>query len=685
MKPIDLKTKLRFGAAYYPEHVTPERVAEDARLMKEAGMTLVRMGELSWIRTEREEGVYDFSWLDHAVETLAAHGVKSLLCTPTATPPKWVMDKYPDVYQFHADGRRREFGGRRHYCVNSPSYRRLSVRIAEAIGSHYAGNPHVIGYQIDNELMAEDPYCHCPTCVEAFRGWLRKKFGAIEELNRRWGLDFWSQCYRSFDEVVLPRINAHQSPSSTLDLQRFFSECFVNYAALQGEALRRTSPGKTVTHNVCSCGFLYRLDLNRLGKELDIVSVDNYPVSFTFESEYGNSGDVSYHPSFASLALSMIRGAKKAPFWVTEAQSGRTMRPRKLVEPGFLGALTRQELAHGARTVLYFSWRAFPSGVEFMLAGVIPSDSKPRRTYREIGGIIRDSRAVEERLTTLMPIADVAILRDFECDWALDDGLPHPDFRYLRHLHLYSRALFENHVNVDILSPEDEFGNHRILILPAQILMDEALASKLTRFVEDGGHLLLTCLTAIRDRDNRNRPETLPALLSSLCGIEIEEQQPLKFRDTVRFRSSKGTAHEGCWWFDLLAPSAEADVAILAAYDDRWFSGTPAITRRYHGKGSATYLGTVPDVPYLRRFLADLCTEAGIPPSVTEPSSPMIESLKVFHSTSRDGEHLHLVNFTNEPQEVTLPSPHRSLPGGGIMEGRITLAPFGSLLLEKIP
>ena len=672
---------LNFGAAYYPEHVTPERVVEDAKLMQAAGMTLVRMAEFSWIRMEREEGVYDFSWLDHAVETLAAHGVNSLLCTPTATPPKWVMDKYPDVYQFHADGRQREFGGRRHYCVNSPSYRNLSIRIAEEIGRHYSDNPHVIGYQIDNELMAEDPYCYCPTCVTKFREWAREKFGTIDQLNRRWGLDFWSQCYRSFDEVVLPRINAHQSPSSALDLQRFFSECFVEYAALQGEALRRTSPGKTITHNVCSCGFLYRLDLNRLGRELDIVSVDNYPVSFTFESEYGNSGDVTYHPSFASLALGIIRGTKKAPFWVTEAQSGRTMRPRKLVEPGFLSAITRQELAHGAKSVLYFSWRVFPSGVEFMLAGVLPSDSKPRRTYREITEIINDSNAIASDLEELMPYADVAILRDFDCDWALEDGLPHPDFRYLRHLHRYYQALFENHVNTDIVSPEDDWSAYKVIVAPSWLLIDSARADKLRRFAENGGTLVLTCLSAMRDLDNRNRPETIPSLLTGLCGIEVEEQHPLKFQDKVQFRNSSGETYEGSYWFDLLSLHG---AELLATYEDRWFAGTPAVTINTIGKGSVCYVGTVPEVPYLRKLLRKLCTDAGINPNVTDPSSPLIESLKVFRSADRSGEYLHLVNFTPEPQNVTLHSTHLSLPDDTRVDGRVSLPPYGSLFLKKI-
>ena len=671
---------LQFGAAYYPEHVTPERVEEDARLMQAAGINLVRMAEFSWIRMEREEGTFDFSWLDHAVETLARHGVRSLLCTPTATPPKWVMDKYSDVYQYHADGRRREFGSRRHYCVNSPSYHELSGKIARAIGTQYRDSPHVVGYQIDNELMAEDPYCYCPTCVTKFREWARKKFGSIDELNRRWGLDFWSQCYRSFDEVVLPKINAHQNPSSTLDVQRFFSECFLDYASLQVDELHSSSPGKPVTHNICSCGFLYKLDLNKLGKRLDFVSVDNYPVSFTFESEYGNTGDFTYHPSYASMAMAITRAAGRAPFWVTEAQSGRTFRPRQLVEPGFLGAITRQEIAHGGRAVLYFSWRIFPSGVEHMLAGVLHSDSKPRRTYAEIREIIRESSTIDGELSSLMPRPEVALLRDFDCDWALDDGHPHPDFRYLRHLHRYYQALFENHVNTDIVSPEDDWSGYKVLVAPSWLLIDSSRAEKLRRFAENGGTLVLTCLSAMRDLDNINRTETLPSLLTGLCGVEVEESQALKFQDKVRFLGKDGAAHEGSYWFDLLSLHGAEP---LASYDDRWFAGTPAVTLNSVGNGRVCYVGTVPEVAYLRELLANLCSEAGIAPNITEPSTPLLESIKVFGTDGTLGEHLHLINFSREEQSVTLPSPHLLLPEKREVSGRFTLRPFESVLLRK--
>jgi beta-galactosidase len=654
-------------------------VEADALLMKEAGMNLVRMADFAWFRIEHEEGVYDFSWLDHAVETLGRQGVKSLLCTPTAAPPKWILDKYPDVHQFYPDWRRREYGARRHYCVNSPSYHDLTRKMARAIGTHYRDNPNVVAYQIDNELASEDPYCYCPTCWGKFREWTKAKFGTIEELNRRWGLDFWSQDYRSFDEVVLPKLDAHQNPSATLDLQRFFSDCFLEYAALQVKELHECSPGKPVTHNICSCGFLYRMDIDKLAERLDFVSVDNYPVSFTYEGEYGNTGDFLYHPSYASMAMAIIRASKKAPFWVTEAQVGRTFRPRQLIEPGFLNALTRQEIAHGARAVLYFSWRIFPSGVEHMLAGVLASDSKPRRAFREIKDLIAESSKLEPELSNLMPRAEVAMHRDFDCDWALDDGHPHPDFRYLRHLHLYYQALFENHINVDIVSPSDDWTSYKVLVAPSSILIDVTRAEKLRRFVSEGGTLVITCLSAMRDFDNINRSETLPSLLTGICGIEVEEVLPLKFQDKVRLLEKDGTAHEGSYWVDLLSlHGAET----LSDYGDRWFKGTPAVTLNSSGKGKVCYVGTVPDVPYLRKLLGKLCTGADISPNVTHATTPLLESLKVFPQSGSQ-EYLQLINFTNESQSVTLPHPYLELPKENRVSGIFTLAPFAATLLRK--
>lgn len=170
------------GAAYYPEHLTPKQVAADARLMQAAGVNLVRMGEFAWVFMEPDDGRFDFSWLDEAVEILAQHGVQSLLCTPTASPPKWLLDKHPDIIQVYESGQRREWGARREYCVNNPHYHQVTTRIVTALTEHYRANPHVIGYQLDNEFMAENPHCYCDTCQFEFCAWLQHKFGSLASI-----------------------------------------------------------------------------------------------------------------------------------------------------------------------------------------------------------------------------------------------------------------------------------------------------------------------------------------------------------------------------------------------------------------------------------------------------------------------------------------------------------------------
>lgn len=670
-----------FGASYYPEQLDASEVGPDARLMHAAGFNLVRMGEFAWSRMERDDGQFDFDWLENAVEILARHGVKSLLCTPTAAPPKWLTDKHPDICQIMADGRRREFGKRRHYCVNSGNYHHHTARIVTALAERFKNNPNVIGYQLDNEFMAEQPHCYCDTCRKKFQDWLRKKFGTIDELNRRWGTAFWSQGFRNFDEVTLPKPGCN--PSAVQDLYHFFSDSFFAYAKLQADGIKRISPDKIVTHNVCSSGFVYLLDFFKLGAQLDIVSVDNYPFAWTMENEYGNAGDQEYHPAMASLALSMMRGLRRAPFWVTESQVGRTFRPRRsLPEPGILRAWTHQEIAHGAKAVLWFHWRQFPAGIEHLQHAVLECDGKPRRRYFEIQQTVREIQAVAAEIENACPRPEVALLRDFHCDWALDDGHTHPDFRYQRHLYLYYRALFENHVNAEVIHPAEKLDGFKLVFAPSLLLMDEARAAHLKNYVAQGGTLVLTVQSGLRNFDNAFHRVTPPAFLTELCGLEIEEQNALKNQDTIGLAPvSKDFAksrYEGSLLFEIIKPTTAKP---LLNYTDLWFAETPVVTVNHFGKGKVYYLATVPSAEFVREFVGKILSECGAETNLAESSSPLVESVKSF---SGDSEFLHLVNCTREPQMVILPERYQNLDGGATVAGKFELKPFGAAILKRI-
>jgi len=192
---------IQLGTAYYPEQSPRERWAEDARLMADAGLSLVRLGEFAWAELEPEAGRFDFGWLDEALDLFAEHGLELVLSTPTATPPAWLVREHPDILPLAADGRRIGFGNRRHYCPNAPALHAATDRIVSALGTHFGPDARVCAWQIDNEFGGR---CYCDHCRAAFRLWLRSKYGTIDSLNDSWGTAFWSQRYDSFDDVGLP-------------------------------------------------------------------------------------------------------------------------------------------------------------------------------------------------------------------------------------------------------------------------------------------------------------------------------------------------------------------------------------------------------------------------------------------------------------------------------------------------
>ncbi len=660
------------GAAYYPEHITPDRVAADAQLMQAAGVNLARMGEFAWVFMEPDDGRFDFSWLDDAVETLARHGVQTLTCTPTASPPKWLLDKHPDIYQVYENGQRREWGRRREYCVNNANYHAYTARVVTALAEHYRDNPHVIGYQLDNEFMAEKPYCYCATCQRDFRAWLQQKYGSLAEFNRRCGTAFWGLSYRRWEEIVLPLQD--QNPSLVLEMYRFFSDAFLKYARLQTDILHRLSPGRPVTHNICSSGFINNLDLYKLGESVDVAAVDNYPLGWTLETELRNYAAIPYDPAMASLALAYTRAVKKAPFWVTEKQIGSVL-------PGFVRLWTYQELAHGGRMFLFFPWRACPFGVENKGLGIVDCDSVPRRRYFEVQRIANELAALPTEFEAARVSAQAAILRDFDCDWALTADPYNAQHRYQRHIYSYSQALFRNQITADVVSPADDFSAYRLLIAPSLLLLDDALAAKLTTFARNGGTLVLTFLSGLRDTESVFIAETFPDKLAALAGVEIEEQDNQLSGATaagIRWLERSGLAgtSECVWWCDVLKPTT---AQVLAVYDERrHYAGSPAITVNTFGRGKVIYLGTQPNAECLQDLVAQWATDCGIDRPVVS-ASPMVE---VVHLRRGETHYACVLNFSQEPQPITLKHPYTVLASGQQVAASMIVPPLDAAILR---
>lgn len=270
-------TRRILGTAYYPEHWDESRWAQDAQLLKEAGVGVVRMMEFAWDKLEPELGKFDFAWMDRAISTFEAAKINVILCTPTPTPPPWLFAAHPDILRYNdMTGLPEGYGSRRSVTCHAPAYIEATKRIVTAIADHWGQHPNVIGWQIDNEFG-----CHnsvqdvSPHARAAFQAWLQAKYGSLEALNAAWGTQFWSATYTAWEQVPVPLpTTAQHNPGLLLDFRRFSSDSWVKYQRLQIEILRPRIGERFITHNMMLK--FVEMDYYALAADLDFVGYDNY-------------------------------------------------------------------------------------------------------------------------------------------------------------------------------------------------------------------------------------------------------------------------------------------------------------------------------------------------------------------------------------------------------------------------
>lgn len=655
-----------FGVDYYPEHWPRERWAIDAKMMREMGITIVRMGEFSWSKWEPREGEFHFEDLDEAIEILAREGIDCILGTPSAAPPKWIIDQAPDIQPVDAHGLRRSFGGRHHDCQSNPVYRAHIRRFVTAYGEHFAKNPHVVGWQVDNELgNSHHDLCFCPHCTAAFQQWLEDKYGDIQTLNQCWGTAFWSQGYDSFAQITPPQITASgYNPSQELDWKRFCSGLVLDFHRMQAEILRQLSPNTFLTHNLM--GFSEKVNYFDLGKQLDFVSHDAYPGGHFLPRLDDFRGDLN------AAELDMIRGVKEQPFWIMEQQSGITgweilgRTPR----PGQLGLWAMQSIAHGADTVVFFRWRSCLMGTEQYWHGILPHSGIPGRYYQEIRAFMTQTAPLLTQVQGGMPRNEVGILFDYAQCYALRIQPHHPKLGYTAHIMTYYRALFAAHIPVDFVSATQDWSRLKVLIAPLQFLIQPALAQKLKDFAAAGGTLVLTMRSGVKDEHNLcYGEEALPCLLGDLCGLQVEEYDCLRDMDNqVRWDD---TTYDCALWCDLLRVTTAKP---LAVYAREFYANTPAITVNAWGKGRVYYVATQMGEKLAQRFVTALQGDAGLTSLIQ--ADPQVEAVC---REKDDAAYLFLLNHTDQPQPVTVDASWQS----AAPSSPLLLPPYGVTVLQK--
>jgi beta-galactosidase len=621
---------MRLGVCYYPEHWPEDWWADDAQRMAAIGLSRVRIGEFAWSRIEPEPGRYDWGWLDRAVETLHGHGLGVIMGTPTATPPKWLVDRMPDMIAIDDQGRPRRFGSRRHYCFSNLRYRAEAVRITAALAERYGEHPAIVAWQTDNEYGCHDTVpSYSNAARDGFRLWVAAKYRDIAALNTAWGNVFWSKEYRTFDEIDLPNLTVTgPNPAHVLDFRRYSSAQVVAFNRAQVEILRKASPGRDLTHNYM--GFYTQFDHHAVAADLDVASWDSYPLGFLEQYWFSEDEKHRYarqgHPDIAAFHHDLYRGLHPGGrWWVMEQQPGPVnwARHNPAPLPGMVRLWTLEAMAHGAELVSYFRWRQAPFAQEQMHAGLL----QPNRSDDVAVGEVRQAGAEIAALAEHggEVVKQVALLFNYESDWVTDILPQGQGFSALRQTFEHYSALRQLGLNVDILPPYADLTGYKMVVVPCMPIIPDGLVEKLAAF---DGRILLGPRCGSKTADIAIPANLPPGALQKLIPLKVVRVESLRPGLTEK----AGEAGVGRWLDH-----------VETALDPEWATdGGRGICYR---DGHIRYLTTCPDAALFAEILGRIAREAGLEPS------PLPESLRL----RRHGNLVFAFNYGSATANIPLP------------------------------
>ncbi|MCF2130245.1 beta-galactosidase [Strepomyces sp. STD 3.1] len=651
--------RLAFGADYNPEQWPREVWEEDVRLMREAGVTIVSLGIFSWARLQPGPDTWDFGWLDDVMDLLHEHGVGVDLATATASPPPWLTTAHPEILPVTDRGETLSPGARQHWRPTSPVFREHALRLVREMATRYAGHPALVAWHVNNELGCHNVYDYSDDATRAFRDWLRARYGTLDALNHAWGTAFWSQRYSDWEQILPPRLAAsHPNPTQQLDFKRFSSDALKEHLRAERDLLRELTPGTPVTTNFMVMPGTKGMNYADWAAEVDFVANDHYVVP---------SGRERDELSFSANLTSGIAGGR--PWFLMEhSTSAVNWQPVNLAKrPGELARDSLTHVAHGADAVCFFQWRQSAAGAEKYHSAMVPHAGPDSDVFRAV-------TALGSTLGALAPVAgserepaEVGILFDWESWWASEqDSHPTSLLDYHREALDWYSALLSLGVRADVVTTGADLGRHRVLIAPVLHMVPAGTAKDLTRYAEQGGHLVTTYFSGVVDENDHVWLGGYPGALRDLLGIRVEEFGPLPAGERVELDD----ATTGDLWTDQITVTAP-ETEVLARYRTGTHAGRPAVTRRPTGSGSAAYVSTRLGAAGLASLLPRLLEPAGVASDLPAEVRGAVETTV---RRGPGGRFLFLVNRTDAA--VTVPRvAGEALAGDLGTDGTLLLAP----------
>lgn len=674
MKNILQGDRIVLGTCYYPEHWDKALWRDDLERMKAAGIEVVRIAEFAWSKVELHEGEFDFSFFDEFLDLASELDMKVIFCTPTATPPIWLTEKYPEVLNAKPDGTLYRHGSRRHYNYNSPKYIEKTAIIVEKIAEHYAKRPCIIGWQLDNEFNCELWEFYSESDTLAFREYLKKKYGTLDEFNKAWGTMFWNQIYTDWDEIYVPRPTAfnNTNPHQWLDYKRFISDSVCRYAKLQSDILRKyIKPDDFITTN----SIFGNMDCCRMTEEsLDFITYDSYPnFGYCLDTYKDSIADLNDRKWSRNLAEARAISGR---FGIMEQQSGSTGNhigmegpaPR----PGQIKLWTMQSIAHGADYISYFRWRTSTIGTEIYWHGILDYSGRDNRRLREVTAIHDILKNMNEVAGAVYK-AKIGILKEYDNIWDSELDVWHGRIEWSSQA-AWFKVLQLNHTPFDFCFADhmtvEDMSKYEVLVYPHAVILTQETVDKLTKYVEQGGTLLFGCRAGYKDSTGKCVMLKLPGLVKELCGTDIPEYTYVAPDDGKAYADWNGTKLHADIFNDLL--EAEGTGQVEARYEGTYYAGAPALISNKVGKGKVYYFGGAFSEETVKAFIDKL--------DIAEPyrdiiSLPQACELAVREKNGRD--YIFVLNYSKETVDIKLGKPMTDLITGLRESEAVKVAGYG--------
>ena len=650
------------GCAYYPEDWADEQLDYDISMMQKAGITCARIGEFAWRKMEPKRGQYEFGWLHRVVDRLAQAGIAVILGTPTATPPVWLGEAFPDVFVLHANGTRAQHGGRRHCCANNPRYLLACEQIVDAMGREFGHDPNVIGWQLDNEILSDQTGCTCSYCMENYHEHLKREYGSIEALNARWNLNLFSQAYDRFDQVP-GDWNAWHNPHLKYEWADAHHQADIAFLHRQAKILRKYTDAPIGT-DMMPTNFM---DYEEMCGKLDVVMYNHY-------NTRENLAD-------AIFWFDYLRTLKDRPFWNTETNAtwnGSTEIGMVLQPEGYCRVNSWLPVALGGESNLYWLWRQHWAGHELMHGSVLSPEGRPTHTFGEVQQTAADFKRSSDFIAGTKVQTPVALHYTSRAYQLFEQQKIVKGNRYEENVRTVHKALVRGGVRPDVIGVNRVLDEYKLLFSPCVMTLEDGdLAEKIRAFVENGGVWVAGPMTDIRDPIGAHYTDRAMGMIEDWLGVRLDYGIPTDGA-VLKTAWESGEELNARNWAELYTLSGGEPLASVTGGHSALI-GKAVISRHKVGKGEVILCGTLLTENDLDHLIRLALADAGVEAYRVEGT------LQVSPRCGQAGKGLVLCETGCEPASVGIDAPMTDLLTGETFRTVVPVEPYGVRVLTEAP